>query len=121
MNIFKYIGYALKTRQGIHHTDEFVSDISFGAIEAFFIGSFVILGIITLGLGFVAFYYANTVALVLAILFLLVLSLDIFIFIKVRNFFKRISKKAVDFSKEQYKRIVHKNDDYIIEVEYDEQ
>ena len=92
MNIFKYIGYAFQAKKGISHTDEFVQDVSFGPFETVFIISFVILGIITLGLGFLAFYYVNNIAFIFFMLFLLVLSVDIFIFIKVRNFFKKISK-----------------------------
>jgi uncharacterized protein YacL len=93
--------------------------VSFGPIEAVFIISFVILGLITLGLGFLAFYYVSNIAFIFFMLFLLVLSVDIFIFIKVRNFFKKISKKAVDFSKEKYKKFAYKNDDNIVDVEYE--
>jgi hypothetical protein len=47
------------------------------------------------------------------------LSVDIFIFIKVKSFFKKISKKAVDFSREKYKKFAHRNDDNIVDVEYE--
>ena len=36
-NIFKYIGYAFKAKQGINAPDELLADTSFGLVEGFFI------------------------------------------------------------------------------------
>lgn len=116
LNIFKYITYAFKTKKGIEHTDEFIKDVSFGPIEAFFILSFIILGILGFGLGFLAFYYDSGLALFFAIMFLSTLSFDVWIFIKVKKFFTKMSKNMFNYTKQKYKKI---NSDRIIDVDYE--
>lgn len=117
LNIFKYTNYALKAKKGINHSDEFIQDVSFSPIESFFILSFIILGLITLGLGFLAFYYTSNIALFFAILFLTVLSVDIWVFIKVKKFFARMSANIVNYSKKKYKKYRELNVDTIIDVD----
>ncbi|MCD5389919.1 MAG: hypothetical protein LR005_00805 [Candidatus Pacebacteria bacterium] len=116
LNIFKYINYALKTKKGIHHTDELVTDVSFGPLEAIFIISFIILGFLVLGLGFLAFYYVSNIAFFFALMFFVALSIDIWIFIKVKKFFAKMSEKFVNYSKEKYKEF---NSDNIVDVDYE--
>ncbi len=124
MKIFKYIKYLFALNKGVHHTDEFIHDISFGTLETFFLLSFFLLGIIIGGLGFFGFSYDNNLALILASLFLIVFLFDIFIFIKVRNIFKKISKKIAQFSQEGYQKITHaqskkEDEDWVIDIEYE--
>ena len=114
--MFKYIGYAFKTKKGIDRTNEFVTDVSFGPLEGIFIISFIILGIVTLGLGFLSFFYLSNLALFFFILFLLILVFDIWIFIKVKRFFSKLSKKTVDFSQKKYKEF---SDEKVVDVEYE--
>ncbi len=117
MNIIKYISYAFKTKKGIQHTDELMTDISFGPVESFFILSFIFLGIITAGLGFTAFYFSSKIILFFAIMFLFVLSLDIWIFIKIKKFFISVNKKIVHYSQKKYKQFQTKN---VVDIDVDE-
>lgn len=116
--LFKYINYAFRTKKAIDQTDEFLSDASFAPLEGVFIISFMILGIITLGLGFLAFFYLSKLALFFAIIFLLILSIDIFIFIKVKKALNKLSRKFVDFSKNTYQKIKSKSEN-IVDVDYE--
>ena len=123
MSIFKYIGYAFHAKRGIEHPDEFIADISFAPLETFFIVSFIILGLITLGLGFLAFWYVSNALLVFALLFLLVLSVDIFLYVKIRRAFIRMGKQVQSFSKKKITKLFQKNgktvQEEIVDVEYE--
>ena len=123
MSIFKYIGYALHAKRGIERPDEFIADISFAPLETFFIVSFIILGLITLGLGFLAFLYASNILLIFALLFLTVLSIDIFFYIKIRRAFIGMGKKVQSFSKKKMSKLFSKNDEIIreeiVDIEYE--
>ena len=100
-NIFTIIDYSLKAKQGYQEPEELISETSFGLIESFFIISFIILGLITGGLGFLVFYYGSIIVFILALLFGITLSFDIWIYIKVKSFFKKMSKKVVDYSRKE--------------------
>ena len=100
--IIKYIDFAFKAKQGYSAPDELLSETSFSFIESFFISSFIILGIIAGGLGILAFSQGSNFALFFAILFLLVLVFDVWVFIKIKKIFKKLSKKVVDYSKNVY-------------------
>ena len=116
LNIFKIIGYAFKAKQGADNPSELVSETSFAFIEGFFIISFIILGISTAGLGFLAFYYGSNIILIFSLLFLLALSFDIWVFIKIKKIFNKISKKVVNYSKEKYHQVVDNN---IIDIKHE--
>lgn len=103
MKIFTIIDYALKTKQGYEAPDELMGETSFAFIEGFFILSFVILGILSLSLLFIAFFYNSYLALFFGFLFIMVLSVDIWIFKKVKKFVMSTSKKVVDEIKKMAK------------------
>ncbi len=115
-NIIKIIDYSFKAKKGINNTSELATDISFGPLEGLFIISFILFGIIVLGLGFVAFHFISNIALFFAILFLAVLVFDIWLFVNVKLFFKKLSKNVVDLSKRKYKSIKSNN---VIDIEYE--
>jgi len=104
--MFKFIYYALLAKRAKENPEELLADFSFGPIEGFFIISFVILGIISLGLGFLAFSYGSKITLFFAILFLAILSIDIYIFLKVKRFFLNLTQQAVSFSQKKYQKII---------------
>ena len=93
-NIFKYIGYAFKAKQGINAPDELLADTSFGLVEGFFILSFIVLGIIGGGSVFIGLTYGYLFFKVFGIILLLILCVDIAIYRKIKKFVGRISRKV---------------------------
>lgn len=102
MNIFKIIDLSLKAKQGIEHPDELLAESSFAFIETIFIVAALVLAVLTLGLGFAAFYYSSYILLFFSILFLFSLSFDIWLYLVVKRFIEKISKKIVATSKEVF-------------------
>ncbi len=115
-NFFKNIDYTFKTKNGIKDTGGLVSSIFFGQFERLFIISFIMFGILTFGLGFVSFYFSSNIALFFSILFLLIFFFDIWLFKKVKSIFGKVSKKTVDYSRKQSKKILSGN---IVDVDYE--
>lgn len=111
--IFTYIDYVLKTKQGIEKPEELLSETGFGFVEIYFYLSFVFFGVLVCGLGALSYFYNSLVAGIFAGLFLLVLVFDIWLFIKIRSFVERASKKIVEISKKSLNRKVN----HTIEVE----
>ena len=99
---------------GVYMDD--VDDVFWSFALEFIIVSFIILGLIVGGLGFVAFYYTSNTALLFAVLFFAILCFDIWVFLKVKRFFKKISKKMLHYSKKKYSQIVDNN---IIDIPYE--
>jgi len=97
--IFKYIGYALKAKQGITKPDEFIADTSFGLIEGVFIISFIILGILSLGLLFLGFYYNIVGLIIFGVVLSLILGVDVAIYLKVKQYIRRVSKNITDIAR----------------------
>ena len=102
--MLKTIVYIFQAKKGMDHPDELVSDVSFGLLGSFFVASFVILGILTGILCFVGFYFDLGFFKVFGVLFGMVLGIDIIVYTKVKKYFKRTSKRVVDYSKNEYQK-----------------
>jgi hypothetical protein len=104
MNIFKVIDYTMKTKQGIEHPDELMSELSFGFIEGYFITSFIILGLLT-GASFWFGFISDVIFFKITFwFFLLLLIASIGIFIILKRLVGKISKKVSDTVTTRIKR-----------------
>ncbi len=100
--IFTLIDYALKAKQGMEKPEDLLAETSFAFLEIYFYVSFAFLGLFTFCLWCFVIYFLSVIGGVFATLFSLALAFDIFIFIKVKRFFERMSKKIVDYGKDQF-------------------
>ncbi|MCA9353165.1 hypothetical protein KC901_03200 [Patescibacteria group bacterium] len=89
--IFKYIGYALKVKQGVHAPEELLADTSFSIVEGFFVTSFVVFGTLAGGSLFLGFYYGYLFFKIVGILLSFILIVDIMMFRSVKRFVRNIS------------------------------
>ncbi len=101
LNIFKYMDYAMKAKQGYNAPDELLAETSFGLIEGFFITSFIVLGLISGGLLYAGFSLGYLLLKIFGFLFLAVLIIDISIYRIVKRAVKNISRKVTKKVEEQ--------------------
>ncbi len=101
LKVFTIIDYVLKAKQGVEKPEELLADTSFSFLEFFFYVSFALLGLFTAALWFFTFFKESAILGFFATLFSLALAFDIFLFIKIKKFFARMSKKIVDYGKQK--------------------
>lgn len=94
LNIFKYIDYVMKAKQGVNAPNELLADTSFGLIEGFFIISFIALGILSGGSLFIGFSYGYLFFKIFGFILLIILFFDILIFRFLKKTVSSISKKV---------------------------
>lgn len=99
MGFFTIIDYALKGKQAYEAPEDLLSETAFGFIELYFILSFIVLFLLGGGLMTLGIIYSSWVLGVFGFLFLSALGISIFIYIKVQNFFSKMSKKIITETK----------------------
>lgn len=104
LNIFKYINYARKARQGYNKPEELIAETSFAPVEGIFILSFIALGIISGISLYVGFYYSYFFFKFIGIVFLLFLIGDIIIYSFVKRVVSSISSKLTNRVRGSIKR-----------------
>ena len=91
-------------RKGKKGREEFTQDLSFGPIEDIFFVSFFVLGLLIGGLFYLSYVNESSIALFFAVLLLLAVIVDIWIYLAIKNFVTGTTKKALNFTENRVQR-----------------
>lgn len=109
MSIFRVLKQVRDVKKGYQHPDEFLSDVSFGVIEAYFTTSFIVLGLLLTGTFWGGFIEGIFFLKVFFVLFLLITITVWFVFRGIKKFIARISKSMTDRARHTYNEVRSRN------------
>ena len=91
-------------KKGKKGREELTQDLSFGPIEDIFFVSFFILGLLIGGLFYLSYVNESSIALFFAILLILAVIVDIWIYLAIKHFVTGATKKALNFTENRAQR-----------------
>ncbi len=92
-------------KKGKKGREELTRDLSFGPIEDIFFMSFFVLALLIGGLLYLSYVKMSSIALFFAILLILAILVDVWIYIAIKRFVTRVTKNVVDFTETKTKRL----------------
>ena len=92
-------------KKGKKGREELTRDLSFGPIEDIFFVSFFVLGLLIGGLFYLSYVKESSIALFFAVLLILAILIDVWIYVAIKRLVTRATKNVVDFTENRTRKL----------------